>query len=284
MTSFGRKVEGCRRFRLPSPLHRRGAGSSRGRGFCSEGGKPCDRQIRRRSTATFEAAGREAARQVGRGGRGKIGESRAGGKHPATTMPRSRTMSCRNSWRVGERKRARRRGDRDGNAKDGGSHRAVAVSATGGGVLADHEDRERPGTGADLRLRHRGGLAGLQPRGGGRDVPQPRASGRRMAGDREPGRGSHLRSLRALRMREGGGPRPSAGDGGPEYRRPRHPRQEPFHGPPREREETLPLFRPGSGTVFVKEPQTADPSRFFLTPRTSSFRAPSHTGFRVHGR
>jgi hypothetical protein len=56
-------------------------------------------------------------------------------------------MSCRTSRRVGERKKARRRGDRDGNAGNGESHRAFAVSATGGGVLADHEDCERLGGG-----------------------------------------------------------------------------------------------------------------------------------------
>ena len=224
-----------------------------------------DRSGGTRSGGTFRA--RRAGEDRG-GSRGRKAPGDDDAEIPDYVM-----QDFEESW--GE-KEGRRRGDRDGNARDGGSHRAVAVSsATGSGVLADHEDRERPGGGADPRLRHRRGLAGLQPRGGGLYVPPSRASGRRMAGDREPGRGSHLRSLRALRRREGGGPRPSAGDGGPGDRRPRHHRQGPFHGPPREREETLPVFRPGSGTIFVKEPQTADPSRSFLTPRTSPFRRPT---------
>src|SRR4051794_4695162 len=45
------------------------------------------------------------------------------------------------------------------------------TATTGSGVLADREERERLDRGAHPRMRRQGDATGLQPRGGGRDVP-----------------------------------------------------------------------------------------------------------------
>jgi hypothetical protein len=86
--------------------------------------------------------------------------------------------------------------------------------------------------------RRGGGDAGVQPRRGGRVVPQ--ALGGRgwwLAGQGEQCRGTHLGALRALRERGAGGPRPFAGDAPGEDSRACEPEQETLRRPGVDKEQ-----------------------------------------------